>query len=205
LIVVNFAAFVYEIILGEGLGRFVWTYGIIPARFFSQGFLGSEDAILRFVPVFTSMFLHSGWFHILGNMLYLWVFGDNVEDYLGHLQFLAFYVVCGLGAGLFQIYAAPHSIVPMVGASGAIAGILGAYLMLFPRAKVIALVPVFFFLQVMEVPALIFLGFWFLIQFLSGVASLSSAAYSSSGGIAWWAHIGGFVSGIVLVSFLRKR
>jgi membrane associated rhomboid family serine protease len=161
-------------------------------------------AVERFVPLFTSMFLHGGWLHIGGNMLYLWIFGDNIEDRLGHFTFLLFYVACGLAAALAQIYINPTSKIPMVGASGAVAGVLGGYLVLFPHARVLALIPILFFFQIVEVPALVFLLFWFLMQFLSGAIAVT-AALSEGGGVAWWAHIGGFVSGIALAFLLPKR
>jgi membrane associated rhomboid family serine protease len=157
----------------------------------------------RFFPLFSSMFLHGGWFHIIGNMLYLWIFGDNVEDRLGHGRFVLFYILCGLAAALTQIYLNPTSKVPMVGASGAVAGILGAYLLLFPHSRILALIPLGFFIQFAEIPALVFLVFWFLMQFLSGAVSLTAA--SSGGGVAWWAHIGGFAGGMALVYVFPKR
>ena len=144
------------------------------------------------------MFLHGGWLHFLGNMLYLWVFGDNIEDRIGHIGFLGFYFTCGLAAAFLHIFTNTASIVPTVGASGAIAGVLGAYLVLFPGARVLTLVPIFFFFQLIGLPALIFLGFWFVMQFFSGAMSLA-AGDQQTGGTAWWAHIGGFVAGIGLI------
>ena len=144
------------------------------------------------------MFLHGGWMHILGNMLYLHIFGDNVEDMLGRGRFLAFYLLCGAASFLAQILFQSHSMVPNVGASGAIAGVLGAYFLLFPRARVLTVIPLFIFFPVVEIPAFFFLGIWFLIQFLSGAASLGASS-ALSGGVAWWAHIGGFVAGMVLL------
>ena len=150
------------------------------------------------------MFLHGGWMHILGNMLYLHIFGDNVEDMLGRGRFLAVYLLCGAASFLAQILFQSHSMVPNVGASGAIAGVLGAYFVLFPRARVLTLVPLFIFFPVVEIPAFVFLGLWFVIQFLSGAASLATTG-PLAGGVAWWAHIGGFVAGIVLLLILRPR
>jgi membrane associated rhomboid family serine protease len=150
------------------------------------------------LPLLTSMFLHGGWLHFLGNMLYLWVFGDNIEDRIGHFGFLGFYLTCGLAAAFLHIFTNTASIVPTVGASGAIAGVLGAYLVLFPGARVLTLVPIFFFFQLIELPALVFLGFWFVMQFFSGAMSLA-AGEQQMGGTAWWAHIGGFVTGIGLI------
>jgi membrane associated rhomboid family serine protease len=150
------------------------------------------------------MFLHGGWLHLGGNMLYLWIFGDNIEERLGRIRFLLFYLACGLAAALTQIYINPTSKIPMVGASGAVAGVLGGYLLLFPHAHVLALIPILFFFQVVELPAVLFLGFWFLMQFLNGAVSITAANYAT-GGVAWWAHIGGFVSGVVLGYLFPKR
>jgi membrane associated rhomboid family serine protease len=150
------------------------------------------------------MFLHGGWLHLGGNMLYLWIFGDNVEDRLGHVRFLLFYLACGLAAALAQIYVNPTSTIPMVGASGAVAGVLGAYLVLLPQAQVLALIPIIFFFQLVELPAFLFLLFWFLMQFLNGAASIATTQ-ATTGGVAWWAHIGGFVSGMALGFLLPKH
>jgi len=137
-------------------------------------------------------------------MLYLWIFGDNVEDRLGHFRFLIFYLLCGFAAGLAHVYANPDSVVPTVGASGAISGVLGAYFVLFPHSRVITLIPIFFFFDVIELPAFFFLGFWFLMQFFNGIASLSVPTYMT-GGVAWWAHIGGFIAGVLLVKIFAGR
>lgn len=137
-------------------------------------------------------------------MLYLWIFGDNVEDRLGHLRYLVFYLLCGLLAGLAQTVLFPRSTVPTIGASGAIAGVLGGYLLLYPTARVITLVPIFFFLQVVEIPAFAFLFFWILIQFLSGTAAITAHSAEASGGVAWWAHIGGFATGMLLVHLFKR-
>lgn len=204
LIGVNLLAFFYELSLGRELDVFIMQYGAVPIRFVLAGQMPEVSWASRMVPLFTSMFLHGGWFHILGNMLYLWIFGDNVEDRLGHGRFVVFYLLCGLTAALAQIYINPSSRVPMVGASGAVAGVLGAYLVLFPSARVLALVPVGFFIQLLEIPAFVFLLFWFFMQFLSGAASITTAQYMT-GGVAWWAHIGGFVSGMALGFLFPKR
>ncbi len=150
------------------------------------------------------MFLHGGWFHVIGNMLYLYIFGDNVEDILGHGRYLAFYLACGAASFLVQILLQANSMVPNVGASGAIAGVLGAYILLFPRARVVTLVPIFFFFTVVEIPAFIFLGIWFLIQFASGAMTLGRTT-ALSGGVAWWAHIGGFLVGMLLLKLMGAR
>jgi membrane associated rhomboid family serine protease len=144
------------------------------------------------------MFLHGGWLHILGNMLYLYIFGDNVEDFLGHARYLLFYLIVGMASFAAQISLNTHSMVPNVGASGAIAGVLGAYIVLYPRARVVTLLPLFIFFTVVEIPAFFFLGIWFLIQFVSGAVSIGEGT-ALSGGVAWWAHVGGFVAGILLL------
>lgn len=202
LIAINVVIFLFELSLGSQLNVFIGEFGIVPARFISR--IQSYDlSISTFSPLFTSMFLHGGWMHLIGNMLFLHIFGDNVEDRLGHGRFLVFYLLSGLCAAFTQILIGPLSSVPMVGASGAIAGVLGAYILLFPQSKVLTLVPVFFFIQIIELRAFVFLGFWFFLQFLSGVMSLGIGA--DAGGVAWWAHIGGFVAGAVLMPFLKKR
>ncbi|MER3456211.1 MAG: rhomboid family intramembrane serine protease [candidate division GAL15 bacterium] len=189
--------FLYELRLTRGeLVAFFNTFGMVPARL-----LGPEPPIYTLV---TSMFLHGGWLHLLGNLLYLWIFGNNVEDAMGHGRFAVFYLLCGLAAAGLQVAFQPDSPVPMVGASGAIAGVLGAYLVLFPRARILALVPMGFFTQLAEVPAMLFLPLWFVLQLLYGVASLGVS--TQAGGVAFWAHVGGFVAGVVLVRwFVRRR
>jgi membrane associated rhomboid family serine protease len=154
-------------------------------------------------PLF-AMFLHGGWLHVIGNMLYLYIFGDNVEDILGHGRYLIFYLLCGVASFLVQILFQSNSMVPNVGASGAIAGVLGAYILLFPRARVVTLLPIFIFFTVVEIPAYIFLGIWFLIQFFSGALTLGRAE-ALSGGVAWWAHIGGFLVGMLLIKLMAPR
>jgi len=192
LIALNVLVFVYELSLGRGVEAFTLYYGLVPAAF-------------SWVAVFTSMFLHGGFLHVAGNMLYLWIFGDNVEDRMGHGRFLVFYVLCGVAAALAQTITAPDSVVPMVGASGAIAGVMGAYFVLYPKSRIVTLVTLFFFWQVIEVPAIFFLGIWFVMQFLSGVGSIvSSVQGGSTGGIAFWAHIAGFVAGISAVVLFRR-
>ena len=150
------------------------------------------------------MFLHGGWLHLIGNMWYLWIFGDNIEDRLGHFAYLIFYLLCGLGAGIVHTILNAGTEIPSVGASGAIAGVLGAYVVSYPFARVLTLVPIFVFLQVIEIPALLVLGFWFVMQFLSGTASLAVAG-GNAGGVAWWAHVGGFVIGMILVGLFPRK
>jgi len=175
-------------------------FALIPAEL-----LGGEDLpptipIPLWLTILTSMFLHGGLMHLLGNMLYLWIFGDNVEDAMGPVRFLLFYVLCGAAAAGAQIAVDPGSAVPLIGASGAIAGTLAAYFMLYPFARVLTLIPIFFFLRLIQIPAVVLLGFWFILQVLSGAGSLGS-----SGGVAWFAHIGGFLAGIVLLFPFRRR
>lgn len=200
LVALNVGVFVWELSLGPGLDSQIHVFGFIPARFFDVSFSHS-GAAERFLPLLTSMFFHGGWLHLIGNMLYLFIFGDNVEDALGHAPFLSFYLGCGAVSALAQGFTAPDSTAPMVGASGAVAGVLGAYFVLFPRARVLTLVPLAIFLQVIEIPAFFFLLFWFFLQFLSGALTISSAP--GEGGVAFWAHVGGFVAGLAVSLLFR--
>jgi len=203
IIVVNVLVFFYQLTLDAySLGYFVQQMGIVPLRFagWVVGRVPTEAALL---PYFTSMFVHGGWLHIIGNMWFLWIFGDNIEDQLGHFRYLLFYLGCGLVAGFAQTFLSIYSRVPSVGASGAIAGVMGAYLILFPRARVLTLVP-FFLIFTVEIPAVVMLFYWILMQVLSGVASLG-AETASTGGTAWWAHVGGFLSGIILAKLMGRR
>ncbi len=194
LIAVNGACFLYEVSLDGEVQHFLHLFGLVPARF--HGF-----TLPGLLPLFTSMFLHSSWLHLLGNMLFLYIFGDNVEDRLGHLRYLCFYILSGMAAGLSQVYAFHTSTLPMIGASGAIAGVTGAYFMFFPRARVVTLVPIFFFFQIIEIPAVVFLLLWFGMQVLYGLATVSAAGHVV-GGVAWWAHVGGFVFGMIVAPLL---
>ncbi len=211
LIALNALAFVFELLLGENLEGLFYGAAVVPALYTGRdGALGPLEILFTTLApslglrVLVSMFLHGGWLHVLGNMLYLWIFGDNVEDRLGHGRYLAFYLLCGWAATYGHIWASPNSTLPSIGASGAIAGVLGAYLMLYPQARVVMLLPLGFLSQLVQVPALLFLGFWFLQQFLFGTFSLGSP--DAGGGVAWWAHIGGFVAGLALVHvFAQKR
>ena len=202
LIIANVLVFVYEVSLGQGMDSFVEALGIRPARF--VWLINNEPSNLPALafPFFSSMFVHGGWFHIIGNMWYLWIFGDNVEDRMGHTRYLIFYLLCGISAGLTHVYFNQTSEIPTVGASGAIAGVMGAYLMLYPLGKVLTLVPIFFFITFIDVPALFFLGFWVILQFVQG--TVSSSMTQDTGGVAWWAHLGGFVAGAVLIFVFRK-
>ena len=203
LIGLNVWVFLYEVALGPDLDAFLRTWGLVPADYFALARVPGAGAE-RYLPLLTSMFLHGGWLHLIGNMMYLWIFGDNVEDRLGHLRYLLFYLVTGLGAALVHAYLHPESTVPTLGASGAISGVLGGYLLLFPHARVLTLVPiVFIFVQIVEVPAVLYLGFWFLIQLVAG--TLAFALADGAGGVAWWAHVGGFTVGLILVPLLLPR
>ncbi len=179
---------------------FVFAYGFVPGEFLSGNDLPPTINLPLWITLFSSMFLHGGLLHLLGNMLYLWIFGDNVEDAMGHGRFLLFYLLCGLIATASQMAISPHSPVPQIGASGAIAGVLAAYFMLFPFSRVLTLIPIFFFVRLIAIPAVFLLGIWFLFQVISG-----ATATAASGGIAFFAHIGGFVAGGFLVFIFRRR
>jgi len=194
------AAFLYELSLGQGLNRFLMEFALVPGQV-SYGIQTGEHWRGIVPPFFTSMFLHGGWLHLIGNMWFLWIFGDNVEDALGSFRFVFFYLACGLAAGFTHFILGPSSAVPTIGASGAIAGVLGGYLVLYPGARVLTLVPLGFFMRIMELPAALMIGLWFLIQFASGLLTQGM----EGGGVAWWAHVGGFIAGLALVKLLRKR
>lgn len=204
LIALNCVVFFYELALPPaGLEKLVFTFGMVPAKvtaFPTNPSIGFLDAT---VPFLTSMFLHAGWLHLIGNMWFLWIFGDNVEDYVGHLRFLLFYLLCGLAASVAHLAFNLNSTIPTVGASGAIAGVLGAYLLLFPGARILTLVPVVF-VWLTELPAYVILLYWFVLQVLQGTAT-SLAQTGPGGGVAWWAHVGGFVAGLALVKIVASR
>lgn len=204
IIAANAAVFLFELTLSPGyLDQFVNNFGIIPARLNLTNPLSLLSNPLPLYTFFTHMFLHGGWLHFLSNMWILFIFGDNVEGRMGHLRYLVFYILAGLAAGLTQTLIAPSSTIPSIGASGAIAGILGAYLVLFPSARVVTLVPIIFFFWSFELPAIFYLGFWFVSQLFSGIMSLPHAGLM--GGVAWWAHIGGFVFGVLFHRLFIKR
>ena len=195
--------FLYEL-SAPSLQQLFASYALIPARVTlglenGTGPLGSLGAI---VPFLTSMFLHGGWLHLIGNMWYLWIFGDNVEDTLGPLRYLLFYFLCGIAAGATHVLVSPGSTAPTVGASGAIAGVLAGYASLFPRARVVTLIPIIFYFSIVELPAVALLVLWFVIQGLSGFLSLGAPG---STGVAWGAHVGGFLAGLVLIRILKPR
>jgi membrane associated rhomboid family serine protease len=192
LIVVNILVFFYQLLLPDPLlQQFVATYAVVPAWFW-------------WPSLFTSQFLHSGWMHILWNMVYLWIFGDNVEDRLGHGGFLLFYLGAGAMAAVLQILFNPFSGVPMLGASGAIAAVMGVYFVLYPQSRVLTAIFLVIFFDLVEIPAIFFLGIWFLLQLVSGIGSLG-VANAAGGGTAFWAHIGGFVVGVMVGAVLRRR
>ena len=198
LILANVAVFVYQLTLPPHASQgFVLANATIPARF-PAALSGHAPLEVAFLPLLTSMFLHGGIAHILGNMLFLWIFGDNVEDFYGHITYLFFYLVCGIGAGLLHVLFNWNSTLPSLGASGAISGVMGAYLILYPRSRILTLV----FIFLAPIPAVFILALWFVMQFVSGVSSLGMAA---TGGVAWWAHVGGFLLGMGITSVARRR
>lgn len=197
LIALNGLVFLYEVGLGHDVSQFIQRFGLVPANALSLGIAGWGN-------IFSSMFIHGGWEHIIGNMLYLFIFGDNVEDALGHVKYLFFYLLCGLAAAWGHILFNPHSAIPTVGASGAVAGVLGAYLLLYPRAGVLTLIPIGIFIRIIKVPAVLVLGFWIVLQLLFGLISLPLPG-EQSGGIAWFAHIGGFFAGMLLAGLSVRR
>ena len=206
LIAANVLAFLYELSLGPRLEGFLMAAAFVPARLHGDGpgsglLPGAESALI-------SMFLHGGWGHILGNMLFLWIFGDNVEDRLGHGRYLLFYLLSGYAATFAHALFNPDSAMPAIGASGAISGVLGAYLFLYPRARIVTVVWLFIFVRFVEIPAIVYLPIWFLLQLFSGVSSLRVADPAAAGGVAFFAHIGGFVAGPILLLLLggtRRR
>ena len=192
LIVANIAIFLYEVSMSpDALNAYIARHGIVPDH-------------LQLSNILTSMFLHGGWLHVLGNMWFLWIYGRNVEDVLGSSKFLMLYLLCGIAAGFAHVLSGPSSPVPTVGASGAIAGVMGAYLMKFPRAHIVTLVPIFIFFTTLEIPAAFLLLYWFAIQFVSGFGSIGYSQISH-GGVAWFAHVGGFVAGMLLVRLMGTR
>jgi len=195
--------FFYQLTLGPQAGqRFVYQYGAIPGVIFGEASLPrGVTAVPAALSLITSMFLHGGFLHLIGNMLYLWIFGNNIEDAMGHVRFVFFYLICGVIAAMSHALADPASAAPMIGASGAISGVLGAYLLLYPRARVFVLIPLGFFFWRMYVPAGVVLIFWFVLQVISGTASVGGGG--SAGGVAWFAHIGGFLAGMILIGFFK--
>ncbi len=212
LIAINALAFFYEIGLGQGIERFIRQSAVVPALYTGgdQALQIGEILSTTFDPtlgmrVLLSMFLHGGFAHFLGNMLYLWIFGDNVEDRMGHFRYLVFYLLCGWVASYAHVWSSPNSAIPSIGASGAIAGVLGAYITLYPHARVVTLIPLGIFMELVQIPAFFFLGIWILQQFLYGFLTVADTHTAQSGGVAWWAHIGGFAAGFVLVWVFQSR
>ncbi len=209
IIALNTAVFLFELWVGfqsqRALNGFIYEFGVVP-KDVTGALVASPHFNLTaaFLPMLTSMFLHGGWLHIIGNMWVLWIFGDNIEDYLGHLPYLIFYLISGIAASITHILLNAGSNVPSVGASGAIAGVMGAYFLLYPRARVLTLVPLIIFFTFWWLPAWIVLGYWFLVQFLVGTTSIGYSS-QTSGGVAVWAHVGGFVAGIVLIKLFPER
>jgi membrane associated rhomboid family serine protease len=203
LIAINSLVFFYQLSLGpRGEQLFVYQFGAIPSVVVGAESLPPTVAVVPpAVSLFTSMFLHGGWMHLIGNMWFLWIFGDNVEDILGHGKYLMFYLLCGIAAALTHVALNADSRVPTVGASGAIAGVMGAYMVKFPRARVLTLVPIFIFITFYELPAFFVLAYWFVIQIFSGVGSVAYSQVSEQG-VAWFAHVGGFVAGMLLITAL---
>lgn len=201
LILINVLVFIQQLWLQPyQLNSIYYAYGVIPAEAVNVFYTGAPIGQLM-VTFITATFLHGGWFHLIGNMLYLWIFGDNIEGRLGHMKYLLFYLLAGVAGSFAHVLANPASNIPVIGASGAVAGVLGAYVLSFPRSRVLALVPVLFFLTVIEVPAIIFIVVWFVIQVFNGVAFLGGTANA----VAWWAHIGGFLAGAGLVKLLAPQ
>lgn len=196
---VNIVFFLVQLAQGPALDHFVYLYGLVPARYTVPQVSSYFSLGQQIVALFTFMFLHGGWMHLIGNMWSLFIFGDNVEDRLGPVRYVIFYLLCGLASGLTQVIFNAHSTIPTIGASGAIAGVMGAYFVLYPGSRILTLIPIIFIPWFVEIPAFIFLGFWFLLQFLNAAGSSGQV-----GGIAWWAHIGGFVFGIIILKLMDR-
>jgi membrane associated rhomboid family serine protease len=199
LILANCFVFYHQLTLSlPAAQKFIFQWGAIPYQIVHGEVLYGKGLFPPFLTLFSSMFLHGGFLHLIGNMLYLWIFGNNIEDSLGHFRFLLFYLLTGLGAALAQVFSDPQSTTPMIGASGAVAGVLGAYLLLFPHARILTLMFIFVFIRMIRIPALIVLGFWFLVQLLSVTSGFET-------GVAFFAHIGGFVAGLILVKIFQTQ
>jgi membrane associated rhomboid family serine protease len=202
LILINVAVFIYQITLAPHAAQvFVNTYAVIPARI-QSALAGHRSLPAALLPLFTCMFLHGGWLHIIGNMWFLWIFGANVEDHMGPLPYLIFYLLCGVGSSIAQAAFSWGSHVPALGASGAISGVLGAYIIFFPTSQIYTLVTLFIIWFRARIPAIVFIGLWFVIQALSAYGTLGGAGHIEEGGVAWWAHIGGFVLGLVFAKLI---
>ena len=201
LIALNLLIYFRQSVLDQhGLIMFLSQYALIPAMF-TESIQSQFVAGLFHLPLITAIFLHGSWFHVISNMLYLWIFGDNIEDKLGRVRFLLLYLLTGISGNLAHIMTDPQSPLPVLGASGAVAGVLGAYILAFPRARITSLIFILFFITVRDIPAFYFLLFWFLLQIYNGIASLGIMGTT----VAWWAHIGGFITGMILLILLRRR
>jgi membrane associated rhomboid family serine protease len=194
IIALNIIAFLWELLQGPNLKEVFYLYGVVPVRYANPELAAHFTSFQQYLPFLTSMFLHGGFLHIIMNMWFLYIFGDNIEDRLGHIRYLVFYLFCGVAAGLVHLLTNWNSNIPTIGASGAISGIMGAYLLLYPRSKILTLIPIFFFFQFVEIPAFIFLVFWLFLQLFS-----ASFTPTNVGGVAFWAHIGGFVAGLIFI------
>lgn len=204
LIVINIVFFIYQMSYGHRADQLILAFGFIPDRFFAQQAEGWLT-ISGYLPVFSSMFLHANLIHLISNMWMLWIFGDNVEDCMGHGRYLLFFLLCGVASVAAQAIANPQSAIPMIGASGAISGVLGAYFLTYPHAKILTLLPIFILIYLIELPAYFFLGFWFIMQFVQGSLYSLNSDQIVGGGVAWWAHVGGFAAGVVLLQVFRCK
>ncbi len=194
LIGINISIFIYQILQGlQGANQLILQYALIPSQ------IRQPLHLKDYSPYISSMFFHAGFLHLAGNMLFLWIFGNNIEDAIGHFRFFIFYLLCGILGSIAHTIMNPNSNIPTIGASGAISGVLGAYLLLYPKAKVITLVPIFYFIRIIKLPAFLFLGYWILLQFLYGIFTLGLNRVE--GGVAWFGHIGGLIAGIILINF----
>lgn len=204
LILINSVFFIYQMSYGHEIDQLIFSLGFIPARFLAQQ---SENFLspTGFLPVFSSMFLHANLIHLISNMWMLWIFGDNVEDCMGHGRYLLFFLLCGVASVAAQALANPQSALPMIGASGAISGVLGAYFLTYPHARILTLLPIFILIYLIELPAYFFLGFWFIMQFVQGSLYSLNSDQIVGGGVAWWAHVGGFAAGVVLLQVFRCK
>ena len=200
IIALNVVLYLVQYSQSENLGRFIYIYGLVPARYSVPHIASYFSPAQQILSLISFMFLHGGFWHLLGNMWSLYIFGNNIEDHLGSLRYLLFYLLCGIVSGITHIVLNPGSNIPTIGASGAIAGVMGAYLILYPRSKILTLIPIIFIPWFVEIPAFFFLGFWFVLQFINAAGSHGGA----SGGIAWWAHVGGFVGGILLLALFKR-
>ncbi|MEO0143080.1 MAG: rhomboid family intramembrane serine protease [candidate division WOR-3 bacterium] len=202
ILILNIIVYLYEFLLGPYKEHFIWQFGAVPYEIFNPYMVSGGFTISPYLKIFFSMFIHANFMHILGNMIFLWVFSDNVEDRIGHFKYLFLYLIWGIAGVMLHSILSPNSKIPMVGASGAISGVLGAYVLFYPRARILALVPFGFFLRMTYIPSFFFIGIWFLYQFFLGLAGIGS----TGGGVAYFAHIGGFIAGFLsAIPFMGRR